>query len=94
MASETRDREGGRKEASCGESMTADRCSDDDLFARVYAGLKALARREMSGERTGHTLQATALVSEAWLRLGDQVGEVRDNPRRFFLLPPSPCGGS
>jgi RNA polymerase sigma factor (TIGR02999 family) len=58
---------------------------DDKLFARVYSELKTLARREMSGERTDHTLQATALVSEVWLRLRDQFGEVRDNPGRFYL---------
>ena len=57
----------------------------NELFARVYAELKGLAQREMSAERTDHTLQATALVSEVWLRLRDQVDEARDNPGRFYL---------
>ena len=60
-------------------------CGDDELFARVYSELKKLAQRQMSGERADHTLQATALVSEVWLRLRDQVDEARDNPGRFYL---------
>jgi RNA polymerase sigma factor (TIGR02999 family) len=57
---------------------------DGALLTRVYAELKSLARHHMAGERAGHTLQATALVSEAWLRLRDQVGEARANPGRFY----------
>jgi RNA polymerase sigma factor (TIGR02999 family) len=57
---------------------------DSDLFARVYAELKTIARRHMSGENCEHTLQATALVNEAWLRLREQVDEARDNPGRFY----------
>ena len=64
---------------------TDEPAGDDRLFARVYSELKTLAKREMSGERADHTLQATALVSEVWLRLRDQVGEVRDNPGRFYF---------
>tara|TARA_R110002072_G_scaffold141664_3_gene286956 strand:- start:70387 stop:70911 length:525 start_codon:yes stop_codon:yes gene_type:complete len=56
----------------------------DRLFGRVYAELKSLARRQMSSERSDHTLQATALVSEVWLRLRDQVDEARDNQGRFY----------
>jgi RNA polymerase sigma factor (TIGR02999 family) len=39
------------------------------LFPIVYSALRALARRQMSGERKGHTLQPTALVHEAYLKL-------------------------
>lgn len=39
------------------------------LFERVYAQLKAMARKRLATERAGHTLQATALVHEAYLRL-------------------------
>jgi RNA polymerase sigma-70 factor (ECF subfamily) len=42
-----------------------------ELMERVYAELHALARRAMSGERRAHTLQPTALVHEAFLRLVD-----------------------
>ena len=40
-----------------------------DLSARVYEELRALARARLAAERPGHTLQATALVHEAWLKL-------------------------
>lgn len=56
-----------------------DRCGKGDGEARdrltplVYAELKALAARALRSERDGHTLQTTALVNEACLRLlGDQ----------------------
>lgn len=39
------------------------------LFERVYRQLHAMAQRQMAQERDGHTLQPTALVSEAWLRM-------------------------
>ena len=41
----------------------------DRLAAVVYPELRLLADRQFRGERAGHTLQPTALVSEAWLRL-------------------------
>jgi len=66
------------------ESRAGQASDDGALFTRVYAELKSLARRHMSGERAEHTLQATALVSEVWLRLRDQVDEARDNPGRFY----------
>jgi RNA polymerase sigma factor (TIGR02999 family) len=51
------------------------------LLAQVYAELRQLARARMARENPGHTLQATALVHEAWLRLGDQCFE---NRAHFF----------
>ena len=41
----------------------------DELLPLVYDRLHELARGYMANERRGHTLQATALVHEAWLRL-------------------------
>ena len=41
----------------------------DDLFPLIYAELRRIASREMRQERPGRTLQATALVHEAYLRL-------------------------
>jgi RNA polymerase sigma factor (TIGR02999 family) len=38
-------------------------------FSGVYAELRRIARQYLARERAGHTLQATALVHEAWLRL-------------------------
>jgi RNA polymerase sigma factor (TIGR02999 family) len=42
------------------------------LLAAVYAELKRIASRQLARERRGHTLQTTALVHEAYLRLIDQ----------------------
>ena len=52
-----------------------------DLIALVYTELRQLAAAKMAREKQGHTLQPTALVHEAWLRLGDQVFE---NRAHFF----------
>ncbi len=49
-----------------------DRDAARDLLPLVYEQLRALATRKMAAEKPGHTLQATALVHEAYLRL---VGE-------------------
>ncbi|MCC6672629.1 MAG: sigma-70 family RNA polymerase sigma factor [Planctomycetes bacterium] len=57
---------------------------DATLLASVHAQLKVLARRQMAAERRNHTLQATALVHEAWLALRDRLDTVRDEPRRFY----------
>ncbi len=43
----------------------------NQLLTEVYAELRRLAAAKMSRELPGQTLQATALVHEAWLRLGD-----------------------
>lgn len=51
------------------------------LLAQVYAELRQLARAKMAREQPGHTLQPTALVHEAWMRLGDQRFE---NRAHFF----------
>lgn len=45
----------------------------DELLSLIYAELRHLAAAKMAREQPGHTLQATALVHEAWLRLGDGV---------------------
>ena len=44
-------------------------CSADDILPLVYEELRQLAQRKMAREAPGHTLQATALVHEAWLRI-------------------------
>lgn len=58
--------------------------SKDDLLAAVYDELRELARVKMAHERKGHTLQATALVHEAWLSL-DKSSEERWEGRRHFF---------
>jgi RNA polymerase sigma factor (TIGR02999 family) len=48
-----------------------------ELLTQVYAELRQLARAKMAREQPGQTLQPTALVHEAWLRLGEQRFENR-----------------
>ena len=45
----------------------------DELLPLIYDELRRVAAAKMAREKAGHTLQATALVHEAWLRLGDGV---------------------
>src|SRR6266496_2571766 len=54
------------------------------LIALVYHELRAMAHRCMRRERPDHTLQATVLVHEAWLRLVDQSGIQWQNRAQFF----------
>ncbi len=63
--------------------MTTERT--DELLASVHAELRRIAQAQMGRERDDHTLQATALVHEAWLALRDRLGEVESEPRRFYL---------
>ncbi len=53
----------------------------EELLPLVYRELQQLARAKMAREQPGHTLQATALVHEAWMRLGEQRFE---NRAHFF----------
>src|SRR6187397_32548 len=55
-----------------------------ELIPLVHAELRNLARRLMRGERGGHTLQTTALVNEAYVRLVD-VTRVRWQDRAHFF---------
>lgn len=57
-----------------------------ELFELLYAELRALAGAAMQREGSGHTLQPTALVHEAWMRLADPAAlEVRDRAHFFAL---------
>ena len=58
--------------------------SSDELLALVYDELRALARAQMAREKPGRTLQATALVHEAWLRVAAGTGPGW-NGRAHFL---------
>lgn len=56
------------------------------LFARIYDELKRIAAAQLRGERPGHTLQPTAIVNEAFLRLMRQQGiDWRDRAHFFGL---------
>ena len=56
----------------------------DRLVPLVHAELRRLARRYMRRERAGHTLQTTALVHEAYLRLIGVKGVTWENRAQFF----------
>lgn len=55
-----------------------------ELIPLVYEELHRLARRYMAGERSGHTLQTSALVNEAYLRLVDVQKVNWQNRAQFF----------
>jgi len=61
-----------------------DRSASDALFPLVYAELHWRASAYLRRERPGHTLQPTALVNEAYLRLADQNRAVWKNRAQFF----------
>jgi len=56
----------------------------DDLTPLVYKELRKLAARQVRRERQGHTLQPTALVHEAYLRLVDQKNPNWQNRSHFY----------
>ena len=58
----------------------------DELVAALYQELRVMARRDLAAERAGHTLQPTALVHEAWMRLfgKDPEGAGFENRAHFF----------
>src|SRR6266571_4043399 len=55
-----------------------------ELTPLVYEELRRLAHHYMGGQRPDHTLQATALVNEAYLRLADQTNPNFTNRSHFF----------
>lgn len=67
--------------AGAGDPAAADR-----LLPQVYDQLRALAQKHMSGERPDHTLQATAVVHEAYVRLIDQTRVEWRDRNHFFAV--------
>jgi RNA polymerase sigma factor (TIGR02999 family) len=63
-----------------------DRAALDRLTPIVYDELRRLASRYMRGERTGHSLQTTALVNEAYMRLVDYKSMQWQNRAHFFAV--------
>ncbi|MGO8795709.1 MAG: sigma-70 family RNA polymerase sigma factor [Candidatus Sulfotelmatobacter sp.] len=63
-----------------------DRAALDRLTPIVYDELRRLASRYMKGERTGHSLQTTALVNEAYMRLVDYKSMQWQNRAHFFAV--------
>src|SRR6266852_1497219 len=56
----------------------------DELLPLVYEELRRLAAQKMANEAAGHTLQPTALVHEAWMRLGGNDAPTFQNRAHFF----------
>ena len=63
-----------------------DRAALDRLMPAVYDELRRMARRHMRHERAGHTLQTTALVNEAYLRLVDVKSVDWQHRAQFFAV--------
>jgi len=63
-----------------------DRAALDRLTPIVYEELRRLAGHYMKGERPGHSLQATALVNEAYMRLIDYKRMQWQNRAHFFAV--------
>ena len=63
-----------------------DKAALDELMPVIHSELRRLARRYMARERSGHTLQTTALINEAYLRLVDQQGVEWQDRAHFFAV--------
>jgi RNA polymerase sigma factor (TIGR02999 family) len=63
-----------------------DQTALDRLIPLVYGELRRLAKRHMRGERTDHTLQTSALINEAYLRLIDYKDVQWQNRNHFFAI--------
>src|SRR3989441_3206822 len=57
-----------------------------ELTPLVYEELRRLAHYQMTGQRPNHTLQTTALVNEAYLRLADQTNPNWQSRAHFFAV--------
>jgi RNA polymerase sigma factor (TIGR02999 family) len=67
------------------EASAGDRQASADLLPLVYERLRAMAARKMRQERPDQTLQATALVHEAYVRLVDETGVRQWDGRWHFF---------
>jgi RNA polymerase sigma factor (TIGR02999 family) len=67
-----------------GNASAGDTQSLNQLYDQVYAELRAIAVQKMASERAGHTLQPTAVVHEAYLRLGGAERFKFENRAHFF----------
>jgi len=67
------------------EIEKGDAAAADKLLPLVYDELRALAAQKLAQERPGQTLQATALVHEAYIRLVERDERHWDNRRHFFI---------
>src|SRR5215471_9477783 len=63
-----------------------DKAALDQLIPLVHAELRRLARRYMGRQNPGHTLQTSALINEAYLRLVDQQSVQWQDRAHFFAV--------
>ncbi len=68
------------------EAQAGNRTGLDEFLPLVYDELKKIAAYKLASERSNHTLQATALVHEAYLRLIDQHSVNWQNRAHFFAI--------
>ena len=68
------------------DAREGDSRATNELLPLVYDRLRALAQELMEQERAGHTLQATALVHEAYLKLVDQQRARWQDRAHFFAV--------
>lgn len=66
------------------ECSSGSRITSEDLLPHVYNQLRAMAQRHLSSERRDHTLQATALVHEAYLRVAQRPDLPWNDRAHFF----------
>ena len=69
-----------------GQWRSGDAHALESLLPLVYRELRRIAHRYLSKERPGHTLQSTALVHEAFIRLVKQSGATFENRAHFFAI--------
>jgi RNA polymerase sigma factor (TIGR02999 family) len=67
-------------------ASAGDREAEEELLPRIYTELKRLAASYLRKERPGHTLQATALVHEAYIKLTDHAEMDWQGRNHFFAL--------
>ena len=65
-------------------ASAGDRTACASLFNQVYGELRMIAQGQMNEERSGHTLQPTALINEAFVRLLGHDSARFENRRHFF----------
>src|ERR1700680_3806020 len=63
-----------------------DREAENELFAQVVPHMRRLAHHLMKGERKGHTLQATELVNQVYLRLVAAKNRDWQNRQHFYAI--------
>lgn len=64
--------------------VSQDGDSNEQFYARVYQQLRAIAKAKLANERSNHTLQATALVNEAYLKLQQHPSISAKERAHFF----------